>query len=410
MLNPQTNQRELAYVVQIDELRPIEGYDRVEHARVGGWWVIVKKDQFKVGDLAIYIEVDSKVPETEVFEFLAKRNYKVKTLKMCKVISQGLLMHPEDFGWKEDTSGQFAGDVPLIRISQVEYCLEGDFLTEKLGITYADAEDNKRKANSVDKYKVMAQRRPKLFRQPWAKWMMRRNWGKKVMFFFFGKKKDTKKSWPAWVKKTDEERCQNMPWLFPGDDKEWIATEKIDGTSTTFTMKGRGKKCEFYICSRNVVFDKPEKNCFYDTNVYVEMAEKYNINEKMQMIMNEFPDIEFATIQGETYGESIQKRDYNMKEHCFMAFNLIFGYKNGEVKRFNPIEMTERLFKTYGIPCVPIINEHFKIPATCDELLVMAEGESVIDGGMREGLVFRDYNGEQSFKAVSNPFLLKYHS
>ena len=410
MLNPQTNQRELAYVVQIDELRPIEGYDRVEHARVGGWWVIVKKDQFKVGDLAIYIEVDSKVPETEVFEFLAKRNYKVKTLKMCKVISQGLLMHPEDFGWKEDTSGQFAGDVPLIRISQVEYCLEGDFLTEKLGITYADAEDNKRKANSVDKYKVMAQRRPKLFKQPWARWMMRRNWGKKVMFFFFGKKKDTKKSWPAWVKKTDEERCQNMPWLFPGDDKEWIATEKIDGTSTTFTMKGRGKKREFYICSRNVVFDKPEKNCFYDTNVYVEMAEKYNINEKMQMIMNEFPDIEFATIQGETYGESIQKRDYNMKEHCFMAFNLIFGYKNGEVKRFNPIEMTERLFKTYGIPCVPIIDEHFKIPATCDELLVMAEGESVIDGGMREGLVFRDYNGEQSFKAVSNPFLLKYHS
>lgn len=391
MLNPQTNQRELAYVVQIDELRPIEGYDRVEHARVGGWWVIVKKDQFKVGDPAIYIEVDSKVPETEPFEFLAKRNYKVKTLKMCKVISQGLLMSPSDFGCKEE---------PLV----------GTFLTEKLGITYADAEDNKRKANSVDKYKIMAQRRPKLFRQPWARWMMRRNWGKKVMFFFFGKKRDTKKSWPAWVKKTDEERCQNMPWLFPGDDREWIATEKIDGTSTTFTMKGRGKKREFYICSRNVVFDKPEKNCFYDTNVYVEMAEKYNINEKMQMIMNEFPDIEFVTIQGETYGDGIQKRDYNMKEHCFMAFNLIFGYKNGEVKRFNPMEMTERLFKTYGIPCVPIIDEHFKIPATCDELLVMAEGESVIDGGMREGLVFRDYNGEQSFKAVSNPFLLKYHS
>ena len=75
MLNPKTNQRELAYVVQIDEIRPIEGYDRVEHARVGGWWVIVKKDQFQVGDLAIYIEVDSKVPETEVFEFLAKRRF-----------------------------------------------------------------------------------------------------------------------------------------------------------------------------------------------------------------------------------------------------------------------------------------------------------------------------------------------
>ena len=98
MLNAEGN-RELAYVVTIDEIRPIEGYDRVEHARVGGWWVIVRKDQFKVGDLAIYIEVDSKVPEKEPFMFLDKRNFKVKTLKMCKVISQGLLMSAEDFGW-----------------------------------------------------------------------------------------------------------------------------------------------------------------------------------------------------------------------------------------------------------------------------------------------------------------------
>ena len=109
----------------------------------------------------------------------------------------------------------------------------------------AEAEDNKRKANSADKYKVMAQRRPNIFRQPWARWMMRRNWGKKIMFFFFGKKKDKKNGWPAWVVKTDEERCQNMPWLFPGNPEErWIVTEKIDGSSTTFTMKGRGRKQE----------------------------------------------------------------------------------------------------------------------------------------------------------------------
>ena len=73
--------RQLAYVVAIDEIRPIEGYDRVEYARVGGWWVIVRKDQFKVGDLAIYIEVDSKVPEKEPFMFLEKRNFKRNTLK-----------------------------------------------------------------------------------------------------------------------------------------------------------------------------------------------------------------------------------------------------------------------------------------------------------------------------------------
>jgi hypothetical protein len=405
MINPKTQQRELAYVVQIDEIRPIEGYDRVEHARVGGWWVIVRKDQFKVGDLAIYIEVDSKVPEQEPFMFLEKRHFKVKTLKMCKVISQGLLMHPYDFGWRIANGIIYTGNV------LDEYVGLGDFLTKELKITYADAEDNKRKANSVDKYKIMVQRRPDIFRQAWARWMMKREWGKRIMFFFFGKKKDKKNGWPAWVKKTDEERCQNMPWLFPGDpQKQWIATEKIDGTSTTFTMKGRGRRREFYICSRNVVFDKPDKKCFYETNVYAEMADKYNIENIMAFIMDNNKEIEYLTIQGETYGEGIQKRDYHMKEHCFMAFNMIYKLKNAAAPiRLNPLQMKLNL-ETHGIPCVPIVSAHFIVPETCEELLKIAGGESVIDGGMREGLVFRTYDGQESFKAVDNEYLLKYHS
>ena len=392
MLNPNTQQRELAYVVTIDEVQPIPNYDKVEYARVGGWWVIVRKDQFKAGDLAIYIEIDSRVPEKEPFMFLEKRNFKIKTLKMCKVISQGLLMSPSDFGWN-------AADLAV-----------GDFLTEKLGITYADAEDNKRKAPSADKYKKMAQRNGKLFSKPLFRWLMRRDWGKKLLFIFYGRKKDTR-TWPAWVKKTDEERCQNMPWLFSNNsDEEWIASEKIDGTSTTFTMTGFGRKREFYICSRNVVFDKPDKKCYYETNVYTEMAEKYDIENKMASMLDARKDVlDFITIQGETYGDSIQKRDYGLKEHKLMVFNLIFGFKNGEVKRFNPIEMTNFL-EEYCIPCVPIIDEHFKLPKTCAELLQLAGGASKIDGEMREGLVFRSLDGERSFKAVDQTFLLKYHS
>ena len=404
MLNPITNQRELAYIVKIDEIRPIPNYDRVEHARVGGWWVIVKKDQFKVGDPAIYIEVDSRVPEEEPFMFLDKRHFKVKTLKMCKVISQGLLMAPEDFGWKvqNDNVGGY------VIVTNKKYFIVGDFLTKELNITYASDEDNKRKANSEDKYKKMAQRRPNIFKKPWARWMMKREWGRRIMFFFFGKKKDKKGGWPAWVVKTDEERCQNMPWLFPGSpETEWIATEKIDGTSTTFTLRGKGRKEEFYICSRNVVFDRPDKGCYYETNVYTEMAEKYGIYPILKAIKERF-DLDFITLQGETYGEGIQKRDYGLKEHRFMAFNLIYGYPDGRVIRLNPIEMTEILTE-YEVPCVPIINEHFIIPESCDILLKIAEGASKVDGGMREGLVFRSTDGANSFKAVSNPFLLKYH-
>ena len=404
MLN-KDNQRELAYIVAIDEIRPIPNYDRVGYARVGGWWVVVKKDQFKVGDPAIYIEVDSRVPEKEPFMFLEKKHFKIKTQKMCKVLSQGLLMHPNDFDWAT-IYDEYVGEW-LITDSTGSHMQIGDFVTSMLGIVYAEDVDNKRKAPSADKYKKMAQRRPDIFKKPWARWMMKRDWGKKVMFFFFGKQKDKRGGWPSWVSKTDEERCQNMPWLFPGNDEEWIATEKVDGTSTTFTMKGRGRKQVCHVCSRNVVFDTPEKGCYYDTNVYFEMFEKYNIREVLTKIMEDYPEIDFVTIQGETYGAGIQKRDYGLKNHCFKAFNLIFGCA-GNVVRFNPIKMTEILSK-YNVPCVDIVDEHFKIPATCDELLEIATGKSTIDGGMREGLVFRSEDGMRSFKAVSNEFLLKYH-
>jgi hypothetical protein len=403
MINPVTGQRELAYIVTIDEIQPIPNYDRVEHARVGGWWVIVKKGQFKVGDLAIYIEVDAKVPEKEPFMFLESKHFEVKTQKMCKVLSQGLIMSPHDFGW-EVTYGK-----PVLLVAGQKVLQEKDFVTELLGITYATSEDNKRKAPSTDKYKKMAQRKPHIFKQPWARWMMRREWGKKVMFVFFGKKKDKKGAWPSWIKKTDEERCQNMPWLFPGRDEEFYATEKIDGSSTTFALKGRKKKNqEYYVCSRNVVFDVPEKKCFYDTNIYQEMSEKYNVREVLSNILNENEDLEYVILQGETYGAGVQKRNYSKEGHDFMAFNLIFGYKNGSSKRLDSFAMTKVL--EGKIPCVPIVDDKFKIPATCDELLALAEGESVIDGGMREGLVIRSKDGERSFKAVSNQFLLLYHS
>ena len=410
MLN-EKGQRELVYVVRIDEIKPIEGKDRVECAVVGGWTVMVRKGQFKPGDLGIYFEIDSKVPEKEPFLFLEGKHFKIKTQKYKTPSgyfwSQGLLMSAEDFGWKLHNDTIFMGD------GFDDYVIEKDFLTEKLGVTYADADDNKRKAKSADKYKLMAQRRPDIFKKKWAQCMMRRNWGKKVMFFFFGKKKDKKSQWPSWVKKTDEERVQNMPWILQ-DKSEWFATEKIDGTSTTFTMKGHGRKREFYTCSRNVVFDKPDKNCYYETNVYTEMCEKYNMENVLDCLMTFFEnanqeDVEFVTIQGETYGEGIQKRDYGLKGHDFMAFNLIVGFKDGEVKRFNPSVMTI-ILTDYGIPCVPIVNEYFILPDTVDELLAIATDKSAIDGGMREGLVFRSSDGVRSFKAVSNEFLMKYHS
>lgn len=412
MLNPKTKQRELCYVVNIDRIEPIIGSDNCEAAVVGGWKVMTRKGTFQAGDKAVYFEIDSKVPETETFSFLAPKHYKVKTQKYTfggkgNFVSQGLLMAFEDFHHELDKYKDYFDEGYI-------YNLEvGDFLTEELGVKYSVVEDNKRKA-SIDKYKRMAQRHYKLFRNnKIVKWLYTKTWGKKLLFLLLGNKRDKKAAfWPSWVVKTDEERIQNLPQLFPPDNTEWFVTEKIDGTSTTFTMKkGKRGKYEFYVCSRNVCFDKPEKEekLFYETNVYTEMAIKYDMEKVLHSLLYETKglseNLDFVTIQGETYGKSVQKRDYHMDNIDFMAFNLIYGDKEFGAKRLNPREMADTLSK-YNIPCVPILDEHFKLLDTIDEMIEYADGNSVIDGDYREGVVLRTYDATDSFKAVSNTYLI----
>lgn len=412
MLN-KDNVRELAYVVRVGWVQPIEGADNIELIGINGWTCIAKKGEFVENDLAVYFEIDSKLPEdAEWAAFMAPKHFKVKTMKLgkFKVISQGLALPASAFGWEMTTTGQFAGDIPIIKKPDGKYFAEGDFLTKELGVTYSVEEDNKRKENTGDKYKKMAQRHPELFQKKFIRWLYKRMWGKKLLFVFFGKKKDKKDAWPYWVTKTDEERIENMTWILKNKDTKWFATEKIDGTSTTFTLR-RGKfgKKEFYVCSRNVVFDTPEKGCYYDTNVYVEMEEKYNMRGVLETLLAENPDLEFVTLQGETYGEGIQKRTYDLKGHDFMAFNLIYGHKDGTVERWNPKMMT-RILTNFEVPCVPILAEGYVLPDTIEELreFVNSEG-SKVDGVIKEGIVFRNEDATQSFKCVSPEFLLKYH-
>lgn len=396
--------RQLAYVVIINDIEPIPGYDRVETAIVGGWHIIVQKNQFKVGDSAIYFEIDSRVPsDKECFAFLEKRHYKIKTLKMCKMTSQGLLMHPEDFGWHymEGNSAVIVDDEGYSHWPDKE----SRFLTQKLGVTYADDEDNTRKASSADKYKKMAQRHPKIFKKTFVRWMMKHEIGRKIMFFFFGKQKDKKNSWPTWVQKTDEERIENIVWTLQNKNP-WIVTEKIDGSSTTFTMRrGRFGKKNFHVCSRNVCFDSIDKPCYYNTNIYWEMAQKYHMFEVLSRLLDSMPMTEWVTIQGETYGEGIQRNTYGLNDHDFMAFNLITSDKG----RWNSCDMKNELEK-YHVPCVPILDESYILPDTVEELREYVNSKpSVIDGKMKEGIVCRSLDGIHSFKCVSPEYLLKYH-
>lgn len=381
--------RELVYAVRINEVRDIEGVNN-QVAVVNGWTVFVKRDEFKAGDLAVYFEIDSKVPEIECFEFLRKYNFKVKTQKFVKglVISQGLVIKPEELGLKN--------------------VKEGDFLTEKLGVTYYDPEDNKRKSNISGKYMSMRARHPKLAQTKLFKWLWKREWGKKILFFFLGKKKDKPNdtSFPnhfPYIHKSDEERIENMPWIL--ENKEpWIKTLKIDGTSSTYILERKKKnKFEFYVLSRNVRQKTPDQKCFHESNVYWEMAKKYNIEEFLIEQLNIHEDWDYVCLQGETAGPNVQGNPHKLKEVQLFGFNFIDS-KSG---RWNSVKARDYVAK-WGIQWVPIIDEHYILPDTMEEMKNSADGlcELSESSGLREGYVYRDLKGEKSFKNVSNAFLL----
>ena len=408
MLN-KNGERELAYVVLVDGIEELPGYDRVESAIIGGWRCIVPKDQFRVGDPGIYFEIDSRVPsDRECFAFLEKRNYKVKTQKMCKSISQGLLMHASDFGWNINTFPEHDIYIEDNHGNKHYPNDESRFLTKILGVTYADDEDNKRKASSVDKYKKMAQRRPELFKKPWARWMMKREWGRKVMFFFFGKKKDKTTGFPTkfpYVKRSDEERVENMPWILK-DKEPWVKTLKIDGTSSTYILE-RVKKNKFeeYVCSRNVRQLTPSQKNYHtdiEGNVYWMMADKYKIFDFLKSYLIE-NNLDYVCLQGETAGPSLQGNPHKFKEICFFGYNFI----RSDTGRMNSIEAA-KICNAVGIPWVPIADEAYILPDDMETLKLDADGPCLVGEGLREGWVYRSLDGQRSFKNVSRQYLLKH--
>lgn len=382
------DRRALAYIQHVTNIRPIDGADNIEQCNVLGWNLICKKGEFHEGDPCVYIEIDSKVPEREEFEFLRAKGFKVKTMKLGKFncISQGLAM-------------------PQSAFKELAGLSEGTDVTDILGIKYSVQEDNARKGNGDPnaKYKSMVARHQKIFKKKWARWMMRRSWGRKVMFFFFGKKKDNPRGFPTFVSKTDEERVENQPWRI-GDGKTYLATEKLDGTSCTYALERKGRnKFEFYVCSRNVRQQDEKQECYHDHNIYWDLAFKYNIEQHLKDFLNQFPQLQWVCIQGEGVG-SVQGNPLKLTEDDLYVFN----FKESQTGRWSS-EAGAGQVSEWGMKWVPILGE-VQMPDTMEELKVLATGKSKVNPEvMREGIVYRSLDGSDSFKNVSREYLLKHN-
>ncbi len=351
----------LASIQKITDITPMLDADSIELAKVLGWQVVVKKGEFKVGDLVVYIQIDTVCPETEEFEFLRSKKFRVKTIKLRGQISQGLI-------------------VPLIgRKWKTVY--EGDDVTGWMGITKYSKEPIEEKVKP-----------PKVWYKKWV-WLFKQN----VLFKFFPflKSKPSKFPFPSnLISKTDEERIQNIPWVLEKyKGKNFVASEKLDGSSITI-IYDKGK---YRICSRNWEMNNEDNDwsrVFKATNFseYIDKLVKYYTTDKV-------------IVQGEFIGKP-QANYYKIDKDEIRLFNIIINGKR--ISQVDLISICEQL----DIPHCPL-TDLITLNYTMEDLLKLAEAKSLINPKIeREGLVLRavepDTNGNHlSFKVISNKFLIK---
>lgn len=362
--------RKLASVQRIADIRPIAGADKIEVATVEGWHVVVsKKDGFRVGDKVVYVEVDSVVPATPYFEFMKERGYRVRTIKLRKQVSEGLVLPAS--------------------ILKGNYAVGTD-VTKELGITKYDPQANTEK-EMVEKEKTKG--------NAFHKFLMGFGWYRKI---YFSVHPPLSYPFPEGVQKTDEERIQNLvedfnKWKTWG--VEFSGSEKVDGCSSSFILYEEDR---FHVCSRNYGLSKANPA----GKVYWEVAEKYNIKHVLEDICYScYPKAKVIVVQGEILGKSIQGDKYNLPAHILKVYNIRV---DGELV---PYKMMKFLCDKYDLPVVDIVVEPFVLTEnyTIDDIVNMAKGMSLLSPNVpREGVVFRSRDYRISFKAINPDFLLKY--
>lgn len=358
--------RTLASIKAISDIIPIEGKDRIVLAMVDGWSVIVKKDEFKIGDNCVYIEIDSVLPEKPEFEFLRSKNFRIKTMKMAGVISQGIC---------------FPLDILPPKVRGGRYNLNED-VTDVIGVKQYEATMDIEKDTQNGKIKKY----PAL--------LMKMAWFRKLVL---PKKKS--KGFPEFISKTDETRIQNMPFILK-DKRKWIATEKVDGQSGTFCLvRHKSKipfvkdKFEYIVCSRNLRLYKK------DNSSYWKVSDRYKIENTLR---NMIGDRAWIAIQGECIAPNVQGNKYKVTEADLYVFNLL--YPSSRIDSITAKNICEQ----HGMKFVPILNTAYILPDTVNEVLEYSHGQSRLYNTLREGIVFRSKDGKHSFKAVDPLFLLKY--
>lgn len=202
--------RKLASIQKIKEIEAIEGADAIEKAYVLGWQLVIRKGEFSVGDLCVYCEIDSIMPDKPEFEFVRAKGNRIKTIRLRGQISQGICF-------------------PLSVLPEGTEMTEGLDVTDILGVTKFEPPIPANLAGTV-----------------------------KGMF-------------PSFIPKTDETRVQVLEKVLTAyAGTVCYVTEKLDGSSVTFYLKDG----EFGVCSRNLDLEFSEDNSMWKFAIANKLEDK----------------------------------------------------------------------------------------------------------------------------------------
>ncbi|MBI5367692.1 MAG: RNA ligase (ATP) [Planctomycetes bacterium] len=350
--------RTLASVQRIVAVEPIEGADAIEKARILGWTVVIRKGEFRVGDLVVYCEIDSLLPERPEFEFLRKSCYRAPV----RQADTGQVIVPGGFRIKTiRLRGQFSQGIcfPLDLLPADALRGEGTDVTAALG---------------VEKYEP----------PPPA------DINGRVLGAF-----------PGFMPKTDETRVQVLGELLVRHrGKTFYLTEKEDGTSFTAFVHGG----EYGVCGRTQRFDPGDEG-----NLLCRLAVALKLEEKLRgLAARRGGDV---AVQGELIGPGVQKNKYALRAHRIRVFNV---FDIGAYRLFDHADMLAAVAEM-GLETVPQLGT-LVLDHTVDQLVALAAGPSKLNPQIqREGIVLRPLVEEQdpeigrlSFKVINPHFLVKF--
>jgi len=367
----------------ISEIKEHPNADKLELAIVDGWQCVVKKGEFQKGDSCCYFEIDSFLPmDDDRFVFLSSRGtktdeagqerFRLRTVKLRKELSQGLVLPWSDFPEFHERD-----------LSNVD-------MAEELNVIKFERPETK-VTNAAGYF-------------------------------------------PDCIKKTDEERVQN---IYEKYKKEYykdyfVPTLKLDGSSCTVAFLSesqssywknddiddsnaidvieQGQKIgEIIVCSRNLQLKVDDNSHFWNAaynsgaiNALIDYAKYYHYIIKATNY-----SIASIAIQGEVIGPDIQDNKEKLNRHKFYVFN-IFDISQQEYLAWDNVEMFSTL---YSLKCVPVVGNKTAKPfqdfKDLKDLLEFSDGPS-LNAKRREGIVWKHATkGDVSFKAISNQWLIK---